>query len=32
MRKCALVTGSVDMYVCVFIGNRGHSMGSLKES
>ena len=32
MKKCALVTGSVDMYVCVFLGNRGHSMGSLKES
>lgn len=28
----ALVTGSVDKYVCVFLGNRGHSMGSLTES
>lgn len=32
MKKCALVTGSVDAYVCVFLGNRGHSMGSLTES
>lgn len=32
MKKCALLTGSVDTYVCVFLGNRGHSMGSLTES
>ncbi len=25
-------TGSVDRYVCVFLGNQGHSMSSLTES